>query len=127
MVFSCCCFLIIFALSIVVPLLLFLVLRLDVGESFSPFFYQQELLLVHSRARELIKKLCRDNPAERLGYQKGGIRDIQKHKSVSQISLFIFFKKKSLLSTSFLSLSLFCHLYPNSEILSSDRELSRDS
>jgi len=32
------------------------------------------------RARELIKKLCRDNSAERLGYQKGGIRDIQKHK-----------------------------------------------
>jgi len=32
------------------------------------------------RAKELIKKLCRDNSAERLGYQKGGIRDIQKHK-----------------------------------------------
>ncbi|XP_037081184.1 LOW QUALITY PROTEIN: cGMP-dependent protein kinase, isozyme 2 forms cD5/T2-like [Pollicipes pollicipes] len=31
-------------------------------------------------ATALIKKLCRDNPAERLGYQKGGIRDIQKHK-----------------------------------------------
>jgi len=29
------------------------------------------------RAKELIKKLCRDNSAERLGYQKGGIRDIQ--------------------------------------------------
>ncbi|CAB3371559.1 Hypothetical predicted protein [Cloeon dipterum] len=28
----------------------------------------------------LIKKLCRDNPAERLGYQKGGISEIQKHK-----------------------------------------------
>lgn len=35
---------------------------------------------ITSRARELIKKLCRDNSAERLGYQKGGIRDIQKHK-----------------------------------------------
>lgn len=35
---------------------------------------------ITARARELIKKLCRDNPAERLGYQKGGIRDIQKHK-----------------------------------------------
>ena len=35
---------------------------------------------ITGRARELIKKLCRDNPAERLGYQKGGIRDIQKHK-----------------------------------------------
>jgi len=31
-------------------------------------------------ASALIKKLCRDNPAERLGYQKGEIRDIQKHK-----------------------------------------------
>lgn len=35
---------------------------------------------ITGRARELIKKLCRDNSAERLGYQKGGIRDIQKHK-----------------------------------------------
>lgn len=35
---------------------------------------------ITGRARELIKKLCRDSPAERLGYQKGGIRDIQKHK-----------------------------------------------
>nr|XP_024214758.1 cGMP-dependent protein kinase, isozyme 2 forms cD4/T1/T3A/T3B isoform X2 [Halyomorpha halys] len=31
-------------------------------------------------ANVLIKKLCRDNPAERLGYQKGGISEIQKHK-----------------------------------------------
>ncbi|KAL0274709.1 UNVERIFIED_CONTAM: hypothetical protein PYX00_002773 [Menopon gallinae] len=31
-------------------------------------------------ANALIKKLCRDNPAERLGYQKGGISEIQKHK-----------------------------------------------
>ncbi|XP_046673107.1 cGMP-dependent protein kinase, isozyme 2 forms cD4/T1/T3A/T3B isoform X2 [Homalodisca vitripennis] len=31
-------------------------------------------------ATVLIKKLCRDNPAERLGYQKGGISEIQKHK-----------------------------------------------
>lgn len=31
-------------------------------------------------ATALIKKLCRDNPAERLGYQKGGISEIQKHK-----------------------------------------------
>ncbi|EFX84317.1 hypothetical protein DAPPUDRAFT_194528 [Daphnia pulex] len=31
-------------------------------------------------ATALIKKLCRDNPTERLGYQKGEIRDIQKHK-----------------------------------------------
>ena len=35
---------------------------------------------ITSRAKELIKKLCRDNPSERLGYQKGGIKDIQKHK-----------------------------------------------
>lgn len=28
----------------------------------------------------LIKKLCRDNPSERLGYQRGGIQEIQKHK-----------------------------------------------
>lgn len=35
---------------------------------------------ITGRAKELIKKLCRSNTAERLGYQKGGIRDIQKHK-----------------------------------------------
>jgi len=28
----------------------------------------------------LIKKLCKDNPSERLGYQRGGIPEIQKHK-----------------------------------------------
>lgn len=33
-------------------------------------------------ASALIKKLCRDNPAERLGYQRGGISEIQKHKWV---------------------------------------------
>jgi len=31
-------------------------------------------------AQNLIKKLCRDNPTERLGYSKGGIREIQKHR-----------------------------------------------
>lgn len=31
-------------------------------------------------AVQLIKKLCRDVPVERLGYQKGGIQDIKKHK-----------------------------------------------
>lgn len=31
-------------------------------------------------ASNLIKKLCRDNPTERLGYQRGGISEIQKHK-----------------------------------------------
>ena len=31
-------------------------------------------------ATVLIKRLCRDNPVERFGYQRGGIKDIQKHK-----------------------------------------------
>jgi len=31
-------------------------------------------------ANGLIKKLCRDNPAERLGYGKNGISDIKRHK-----------------------------------------------
>ncbi|EEC09222.1 cAMP-dependent protein kinase catalytic subunit, putative, partial [Ixodes scapularis] len=31
-------------------------------------------------AVSLIKRLCRENPSERLGYQKGGIMDIKKHK-----------------------------------------------
>lgn len=35
---------------------------------------------ITTSAHGLIKKLCRDNPAERLGYQKGEIRDIQKHR-----------------------------------------------
>lgn len=38
-------------------------------------------------ASNLIKKLCRDNPTERLGYQRGGITEIQKHKSVYLLSL----------------------------------------
>lgn len=33
-------------------------------------------------ATALIKKLCRDNPTERLGYQRGGISEIRKHKYV---------------------------------------------
>ncbi|XP_054724769.1 cGMP-dependent protein kinase, isozyme 2 forms cD4/T1/T3A/T3B-like isoform X2 [Uloborus diversus] len=36
--------------------------------------------IISRNAMALIKKLCRDNPAERIGYQKGGIQDIQKHK-----------------------------------------------
>ena len=28
----------------------------------------------------LIKSLCRQEPSERLGYQKGGVNDIRKHK-----------------------------------------------
>ena len=31
-------------------------------------------------ARDLIKRLCKDNPAERIGIQKGRTADIQKHK-----------------------------------------------
>lgn len=31
-------------------------------------------------AQSLIKKLCRELPAERLGYQKGGIQDLKKHR-----------------------------------------------
>ena len=48
---------------------------------------------ITGRAKELIKKLCRDNSAERLGYQKGGIRDITKHRYVKIIIfLEIFFQ-----------------------------------
>lgn len=32
--------------------------------------------------QNLIKRLCRDNPVERLGYQKDGLSDIKKHKWV---------------------------------------------
>lgn len=35
---------------------------------------------ISQKAQNLIKKLCRDNLAERLGYQRGGIEDIMKHK-----------------------------------------------
>ncbi|XP_072165417.1 cGMP-dependent protein kinase 1-like [Diadema setosum] len=31
-------------------------------------------------AGNLIKRLCRDNPSERIGYQKNGLSDIKKHK-----------------------------------------------
>lgn len=31
-------------------------------------------------AVHLIKKLCREAPSERLGYQRGGIQDIKNHK-----------------------------------------------
>jgi len=33
-------------------------------------------------ASALIKRLCRENPAERLGYGKNGINDIRKHKFI---------------------------------------------
>lgn len=35
---------------------------------------------VSKTAISLIKRFCRDVPAERLGYQKGGIQEIRKHK-----------------------------------------------
>ncbi|XP_039624118.1 cGMP-dependent protein kinase 1-like [Polypterus senegalus] len=35
---------------------------------------------ITKNSANLIKKLCRDNPSERLGNQKSGLRDIQKHK-----------------------------------------------
>ncbi|XP_064630245.1 cGMP-dependent protein kinase 1-like isoform X2 [Lineus longissimus] len=35
---------------------------------------------ITKNAQNLIKKLCRDSPSERLGYRGGGTRDIQKHK-----------------------------------------------
>ncbi|XP_035215291.1 cGMP-dependent protein kinase 1-like [Stegodyphus dumicola] len=35
---------------------------------------------IPKNAQHLIKRLCRDNPSERLGYQKAGIADIKKHK-----------------------------------------------
>lgn len=31
-------------------------------------------------AVHLIKKLCREVPSERLGYQRGGVQDIKNHK-----------------------------------------------
>ncbi|XP_005111335.2 cGMP-dependent protein kinase 1 [Aplysia californica] len=34
---------------------------------------------VTKNAAGLVKKLCRDNPMERLGYGRGGIREIQRH------------------------------------------------
>ncbi|GFR05830.1 hypothetical protein TNCT_3241 [Trichonephila clavata] len=35
---------------------------------------------ISKNASGLIKRLCRDNPSERIGYQKGGIKELQKHK-----------------------------------------------
>ncbi|XP_036382682.1 cGMP-dependent protein kinase 1 [Megalops cyprinoides] len=35
---------------------------------------------INKSATNLIKRLCRDNPSERLGNQKNGVKDIQKHK-----------------------------------------------
>ncbi|KAK2818600.1 hypothetical protein Q5P01_024161 [Channa striata] len=35
---------------------------------------------ISKSAANLIKRLCRDNPSERLGNQKNGLKDVQKHK-----------------------------------------------
>ncbi|XP_071400095.1 cGMP-dependent protein kinase 1-like isoform X2 [Centroberyx affinis] len=35
---------------------------------------------INKSAANLIKRLCRDNPSERLGNQKNGVKNIQKHK-----------------------------------------------
>lgn len=35
---------------------------------------------ISRNAVSLMRRLCRDNPSERLGYQKGGFADIKKHK-----------------------------------------------
>ena len=40
---------------------------------------------ISRNAHMLIKRLCRDNPAERLGYGKNGIVDIKKHKYVKKL------------------------------------------
>ena len=35
---------------------------------------------ISRKAESLIKSLCRQDPSERLGYQKAGISDIRKHR-----------------------------------------------
>lgn len=35
---------------------------------------------ISKNAQNLIKKLCRETPSDRLGFGRGGIREIQKHK-----------------------------------------------
>ena len=35
---------------------------------------------ISRKAETLIKQLCRTDPFERIGYQKGGICDIRKHR-----------------------------------------------
>ena len=37
--------------------------------------------IISRPGQALIKRLCREVPAERLGYQRGGIDDIKKHRS----------------------------------------------
>lgn len=50
---------------------------------------------ISRNATALIKKLCRDNPTERLGYQRGGTIEIKKHKWIF-INLTLFYSLKSL-------------------------------
>ena len=50
--------------------------------------------IVNRVAQALIKRLCREVPAERLGYQRGGIDDIKKHRwwyNFPAVYLFIVF------------------------------------
>ena len=44
---------------------------------------------IFRNAVNLMKRFCKDNPTERLGYQKSGILDIKKHKwfQVKQVVL----------------------------------------
>ena len=35
---------------------------------------------ISRKAESLIKSLCRQDPAERIGYQRNGINDIRKHR-----------------------------------------------
>ncbi|XP_026478529.1 cGMP-dependent protein kinase, isozyme 1-like [Ctenocephalides felis] len=41
---------------------------------------------VSRKAQELIRKLCRPAPAERLGYQKNGLQDVKNHSWYSSVS-----------------------------------------
>merc|ERR1711917_33213 len=44
---------------------------------------------ISRKAESIIKSLCRQDPSERLGYQKGGIADIKKHRWYQGQSHFI--------------------------------------
>lgn len=73
--------------------------------------------IVSRAAQALIKRLCREVPAERLGYQRGGIDDIKKHRSLSLslvlslrlllLLLFIYY----IFSSSFLPFLFTCQRY----------------
>lgn len=61
--------------------------------------------IVSRAAQALIKRLCREVPAERLGYQRGGIDDIRKHRYVM---IFITFSLRHLRPFPFIHASFFC-------------------